>query len=184
MPPGEGNPMDARVQDEPDSGYLRLEQQVAWYDRKSGEAQRWYKRTRLTQVIVTAFIPVLAFLRYPELTAALAAGVLVLETVQHVNQWQQNWITYRSTCEALRHEKYTYMGGVGSYGGASAAQALKILVERVESLISTENAKWVGRLQDEAKAEEETARKAAAAAARTPRARPKSRRGRARPSAR
>ncbi len=65
------------------------------------------------------------------------------EGVQAINQWHHNWITYRSTCEALRHEKYTYLERADPYDGYSDEQARKILVERVESLISTEHSKWI-----------------------------------------
>ena len=60
---------------------------------------------------------------------------------QQLNQYQQNWITYRSTCEALKHEKYLYMAKAGPYAAASDSHAL--LAERIESLISQEHAKWV-----------------------------------------
>jgi hypothetical protein len=62
-----------------------------------------------------------------------------------LNQWQHNWITYRSTCEALRHEKYSYIARSGSYGDLDNESAKKTLVERVESLVSTEHAKWITR---------------------------------------
>jgi hypothetical protein len=143
--------MRGAVTDEPDSGYPRLEQQITWYDTKSGSAQRWFKRTRFAQIAITAAVPVAAYLAMPPVTAALAGVILVLETIQQLNQWQHNWITYRSTCEALRHEKYTYLGRVGPYDDVDSDGAKKVLVERVESLISTEHSKWVGRLQNERK---------------------------------
>jgi hypothetical protein len=77
--------------------------------------------------------------------AALAGVVLVLEAAQQLNQWQSNWITYRSTCEALRHEKYSYLGRSGVYDNLKNQDAKKTLVERVEALVSTEHAKWISR---------------------------------------
>jgi hypothetical protein len=43
-------------------------------------------------------------------TAGLGVLITVLEGLLHLNQYQQNWINYRSTCEALKHEKYIYLG--------------------------------------------------------------------------
>ena len=40
----------------------------------------------------------------PWITATLGVLAVVLEGVQQLNQWQHNWITYRLTCEALRHD--------------------------------------------------------------------------------
>ena len=84
-------------------------------------------------------------------TAAIGVGAVVLEGLQQLNQWQHNWITYRSTCEALRHEKYSYLGRSGSYDGMDDTEAFKALVERTEALISTEHAKWISRQEYEQK---------------------------------
>jgi hypothetical protein len=130
--------------DEPDSGYPRLEQQIRWYDSKSGEAQRLFKNVKIAQVVFGAFVPLTA-LWNGWVTASLGVAVVVLEGLQQLNQWQHNWITYRSTCEALRHEKYSYLGRSGPYDGMNDEEARKALVERTESLISTEHAKWVSR---------------------------------------
>jgi hypothetical protein len=58
-----------------------------------------------------------------------------------MNQYHPNWITYRSTSEALKHEKYLYLAKAGPY--AAAADAHVLLAERIESLVSQEHANWV-----------------------------------------
>ena len=70
---------------------------------------------------------------------ALGAAIAVLEGVQQINQYHANWISYRSTCEALKHEKYLYLGKAGPYAAVVAPSAL--LAERVELLVlrSTQN---------------------------------------------
>jgi hypothetical protein len=102
--------------DEPDSGYPRLEQQIRWYDSKSGQAQRWFKGVKAAEFVFSALVPLTA-LWNGWVTASLGIAAVVLEGLQQLNQWQHNWITYRSTCEALRHEKYSYLGRSGSYDG-------------------------------------------------------------------
>ena len=59
--------------------------------------------------------------------------------------------TYRSTCEALKHEKYVYLASAGPYTNATAAHAL--LAERIESTVSQEHAQWSSVQQQAAKAE-------------------------------
>jgi hypothetical protein len=140
------NPAD--IVEEQDSGYLRLDQQIAWYDRKSMDAQRLYKRTEVAEVFCAVLVPVTATIN-AFLTALLGATVVILESFQQINQWSQNWITYRSTCESLRHEKYSYLGKSGSYEGKTDEEAKRILTQRVESLISTEHAKWISRQEYE-----------------------------------
>src|SRR3990167_2912065 len=130
------------------SGYLRLEQQINWYDKKSGSAQKLFKRLKFTEISCAALIPFIASI-LPRVAGFLGVTIVILEGLQHVNQWSQNWITYRSTCEALRHEKYTYLGRTGIYEGKSDEEAKRVLVERVESLVSTEHAKWISRQEYE-----------------------------------
>jgi Protein of unknown function (DUF4231) len=128
---------------EPDSGYERLESQIRWYDQKSGSAQRYFKWGRYFVIAASATIPIVALLEYNVVAAVLGGLIAINEAIQHVNQWQHNWITYRSTCEALRHEKYTYIERADPYDGFDDREARKLLVERVESLISTEHSKWI-----------------------------------------
>jgi hypothetical protein len=133
-----------RTSEEPNSGYPRLEEQLKWYDQKSKAAQCWFKSIKAIEIACTALILFIAPID-GVVAAALAGVVLFLEAVQQLNQWQSNWITYRSTCEALRHEKYSYLGRSGVYDNLKPQGAKKTLVERVEALVSTEHAKWISR---------------------------------------
>ena len=49
-----------------------------------------------------------------------------------MNQYQQTWVTYRATCEALKHEKFTYIAKAGVYSSAADPRAL--LGERIETI--------------------------------------------------
>lgn len=129
---------------EPDSGYPRLESQIDWYDQRSGEAQKHYKVLKITEIICAAFIPFISQID-GSITAILGIIVIILEALQQINQWQHNWITYRSTCESLRHEKYSFLGRSGPYKDLDDNVVKQTLVERVEGLISTEHSKWISR---------------------------------------
>jgi hypothetical protein len=121
----------------------RLEDQIKWYDRNSRSAQHIYKRVKMVEILAAAMIPLLAGHSFPHdklVIAGLGVLITVLEGVLHLNQYQQLWTTYRSTSEALKHEKYVYLGKAGPYAGASDPHAL--LAERVESLVSQEHAQW------------------------------------------
>jgi hypothetical protein len=129
-----------------DSGYPRLEQQIDWYDGRSRRAQLLYKGSRISSLMLTASIPLLA----PRgmdgtLIAVIGALVLVIEGIQQINQWQLNWITYRATCESLRHEKFAYLGRAGNYRDMDDTEAHRALVDRVESMVSSEHSKWFSR---------------------------------------
>jgi hypothetical protein len=123
--------------------YLRLEEQIDWYDRKSRAAQRMFKRIKVAEILAAAVIPFLAGISIPHdklIIAGLGVLITIFEGFLHLNQYQQLWGTYRSTCEALKHEKYVYLAKAGPY--ATAADAHAMLAERVESLVSQEHAQW------------------------------------------
>jgi len=73
----------------------------------------------------------------------------LFEGLQQLNQYHHNWITYRSTAEALKHEKYLFLSKAGPYAAAINDNAL--LAERVESLVSQEHAKWAPAQEQTAK---------------------------------
>jgi hypothetical protein len=123
-----------------DPTWDRLEDQIDWYDKKSGQSQRAYKRTKVTQLVVAAAVPVSAVLGPPQvLTAGLGALVLTIEAIQQLFQWQTTWVQYRSTAEALKHERYLYLAEAGPYVGADRH---RVLAEQIEGLVSQEHAKW------------------------------------------
>jgi len=121
----------------------RLDDQIAWYDGKSVSAQRWFKGLKIVTIVAAAFVPLAAGLGWaPVVVGAIGVLIVVAEAIQHLNQYQHNWITYRSTCEALKHEKYLFQAQAGPY--ASASDPSKVLAERIETLMSQEHAKWIG----------------------------------------
>ena len=143
---------DATSAAESDPIMQRLEEQIAWYDRESQDNKRSYKRIKTVEIIAAAIIPLLAALSLPRLNyvaGALGVVITVLEGMLHLNQYQQNWTAYRSTCESLKHEKFTYLGKAAPYAAVADPHAL--LAERIESLVSQEHAKWASVQQQEQK---------------------------------
>jgi hypothetical protein len=142
-------PVEERLTMSDDTTMARLEDQIGWYDRRSATDQRRYKALKITVIAIAALIPLLSGLPLasvltgglpPWVLGALGAAIAIIEGIQQVNQYHSNWISYRSTCEALKHEKYLYLGKAGPYAAAADPHAL--LAERVESLVSQEHAKW------------------------------------------
>jgi len=130
----------------------RLEDQIAWYDKKSLTNQRTFKLIKMIEIVAAAMIPFLATFQFSQavwVTSGLGVLITVLEGMLHLNQYQQNWIAYRSTCESLKHEKYTYLGKASPYANAADPHAL--LAERIESLVSQEHAKWASDQQPQPK---------------------------------
>lgn len=120
----------------------RLDDQIRWYDTESTWNKRWYESLKAVELIAAASIPLAAVLApTPWIAATLGVVVVVLESVLQLKQFHSNWISYRSTCESLKHEKYLFLGKAGPY--AEAADPHALLATRVEELVSREHAKWV-----------------------------------------
>jgi hypothetical protein len=125
-----------------DPVWERLESQIAWYDKGSVRSQRMFKALKFTTLAAGATIPLVAGMSFSTwITGGLGVVVVLVEGVLSMNEYHAHWIAYRSTCEALKHEKFLYLGKAGPYAAAPDPRAL--LAERVESLVSQEHAKWV-----------------------------------------
>src|SRR5437773_2200881 len=95
---------EARNAPEIDPTMERLEDQIGWYDRKSMTNQRYFKWIKMVEIAAAAMIPFLSAFSLPRImwvTGGLGVVITVLEGMLHLNQYQQNWIAYRSTCESL-----------------------------------------------------------------------------------
>lgn len=140
----------------------RIEDQINWYNAKSSKCQKTYKRIKVIEIIAAALIPFLSALHISDVTpqpftlahipltigtvtALLGVLITILEGVLQLNQYQQIWVTYRATCEALKHEKFTYIARAGVYAAPGDAHAL--LAERAETVGSQENSKWASLQQ-------------------------------------
>lgn len=120
----------------------RLEDQISWYDDKSRFNKKWFQWLKIAEIFVAACIPFLAgFNAYAIFTGGAGVLIVIFEGLQHLFQFQNNWTSYRSTCENLKHEKYLWLAKAGPY--VDDENADKILADRIESLISQEHAKWI-----------------------------------------
>lgn len=132
----------------------RLEDQIAWYDGRAQHNQRWFKGVKVCELVVAAAIPVgaAAGLSAPAVGGG-GAVVVVLEGLQQLQQYHENWINYRSVSEQLKHEKFLYLAGARPYAGV--AEPERLLAERVEGLVSQENATWLAHREEQLAGEPE-----------------------------
>lgn len=125
--------------------WVRLEDQIAWYDGKSVGSQLLYKRLKFLQIALAVSIPLAALLAddYVRWITSIAGSLIALiEGIQHMNQYSTLWVTYRSTTEYLKHEKYLFLSNAGPYRAMAVPDMLVLLSERVEERVSTEHANW------------------------------------------
>lgn len=135
---------------EPEYIKERLDKEINWYDKKSCRNQIWYKSLKTVEIVLSSLIPLASgfVLDYPLgklFVGLLGVAITIIASIISVFKFQENWITYRTTCEALIHEKFFFNTQSGPYSRSENPEPLEILVERVESLISRENSLWQER---------------------------------------
>ena len=122
----------------------RVDDQIGWYDQKSKKAQCWFKWLRGVEILSATAIPLIAgFAKEPFpvtlVVAVLGALIAVISSIVSLNQLQENWTEYRTTCESLKHEKFLFLTKSEPY---HEEEPYRLFVQRVESLISKENSEW------------------------------------------
>jgi Protein of unknown function (DUF4231) len=123
---------------------LRLQDQLDWYSAKSSLNKSRFQSLKMLTIISAALIPVLVTSHLPysaQVSAGLGVLIAIVEGLQQLKQYHGNWISFRATAEALKHEQFLYLAKAGPYISADHPQAM--LAERVESLITQEEGKWI-----------------------------------------
>lgn len=126
----------------------RLDDQIMWYDEKSTKNQYIYKGLRIAEIVLSASITVMISLMegplYLKLLIAISSAVIsIIAAVHGICKFQENWIKYRNTCEALKQEKFLYFTKAGIY--SKTDDPFKLLVEQCERIMSTEHIDWSQR---------------------------------------
>jgi hypothetical protein len=122
----------------------RLDDQIAWYDAKSQQNQKAYKRMRIFEIVAASAIPLLT--GAPKLgdyalvlVGVLGASIAVCSGVSALFKFHELWIEYRTIAETLRHHRFLFLTQSRPY---HEGNAFAILVEAVEGVISKENSSW------------------------------------------
>lgn len=126
----------------------RVDDQISWFERKSGWNQKRYKRMRTAVIILSVSLPfATGFISESDYSIVLKVGVglagvviAVLEGVQSLNKYQENWIAYRTSAENLKREKMLYLTQVGDY--AQTEDAFKLFVMKIEMLLNHQDQNW------------------------------------------
>jgi hypothetical protein len=125
----------------------RLQEQIDWHSKKARQNKRRYRISQIIIIFVAAIIPVINVLGFADqqtriVSSVLGATVVIVTGLTQLEKYQENWIMYRTTIELLKKEKYFYENEVGEYSGLDESERKKSLVERVESIVSSETSKY------------------------------------------
>src|SRR5450432_4723057 len=96
----------------------RLQDQLDWYSAKSSQNKNWFQGLKMLTIISAALIPVIVTSHLPyfsEISAGLGVLIAIVEGLQQLKQYHGNWISFRATAEALKHEQFLYLAKAGPY---------------------------------------------------------------------
>lgn len=123
----------------------RLDDQITWLSGTSKKSKRKFQWLRIVEIFAAALIPFLAgmtqYLAAKVIVGVLGVTIAIIAGLLALWRAQEQWIEYRETSEALKREKFLYQTQVDPYNIA-APEAFRLLVQRVEAILSKENAKW------------------------------------------
>jgi len=136
----------------------RLDKQIDWYDNKSQDNQKYFKRLKIIEILSAALIPFLVaysdecvYIQY--IVGILGIGIALIAGLLSLYKFQENWIEYRTTTETLKHQKYLYENKCPPYNNEE--DRTKKLVQICEGIISKENSNWAQYIKTSKKYQEQ-----------------------------
>ena len=125
----------------------RYRQLVGFYDERAQQNKRWHRACSVFIIAVSgALAPLIStgvLLKHPMIGGFLSASIVIVTAIGSHFQFNENWLNYRKTWDALRREPHLRDARVADYVNAADRNAL--FVERVESIASDEGTEWLGR---------------------------------------
>lgn len=123
----------------------RIEDQIAWYSTRASQNKQKYYLCNSTIIIVSALITSMSgFDFYPTaknlLLGLMGALIAIVTGLSSLYKFHEKWTEYRVTAEAMLQEKFFFATLTGPYD--KQEEPLKVLVSRIENLISKENSTW------------------------------------------
>jgi hypothetical protein len=128
------------------AAWNRLQSQQKYYSSEASDHQSKYRNIKLLLIVVSAAIPIIAFLPIGDAAKFVVGGagvvIAVLEGLLLLHRYGETGVTYRRTSEGLKRERALFLAGAGDYRALSLDDALRLLAERTEAQVSEENKQW------------------------------------------
>ena len=123
----------------------RIDDQINWYNSKAHINKNYHYFTKAMVIIVSSIIPLIAGIEIDGslknvLLGLLGTCIAVVTGLTSLIKFQEKWSEYRMTAEAAIQEKILFQTLSGPYD--KQAEPFKLLVKRVENLLSKEHDHW------------------------------------------
>ena len=120
---------------------------VGFYDKRAQENKRWHRACSVFIIVVSGILaPLIStglLSKHPMIGGFLSASVVIATAISSHFQFNETWLNYRKTWDALKREPYLRDARVADYVNVADRNAL--FVERIESVASEEGNEWLGR---------------------------------------
>jgi uncharacterized protein YeeX (DUF496 family) len=130
----------------------RLQKQINWHSKKARDNKRMFRLCQIITLVASAIIPIINVGSIVEsnianyqtriISSIISAIIAVITGFTQLEKYQENWILYRTSSELLKKEKYFFENSAGEYSNLDEKERNKLLVERVESIVSAETSKY------------------------------------------
>lgn len=146
----------------------RLIIQRKWYENKATFSKKRFMNYQKIIIVLGAIIPIIVvinsafdldFLGEADwsgfLSAIISAIIAIIAGFDKLQQPQTSWYNYRAAEEILKKEEWLFKYKAGPYSELDEDIAEKLLVERIESAISADMARFTQSKKDEKKKEDD-----------------------------
>ena len=137
----------------------RVRAQRDWHSAKAAWNKRRYYLMEVATLLSGAAIPIVNVWGADSvywtrvISAVLGAIVVVAAGIGKLFKFQENWLQYRTVVEALDREEEHYKIGASEYAGLDQGARDKLLVERIEGLLSSTTSQFITTHRSAAAAE-------------------------------
>lgn len=125
----------------------RYRELLGFYDKRAIRNKRSHRICSLLVIVVSGgLVPLIATggtAKHPLISGLFSASVVVAAAISSHFQFNENWLSYRKTWDALKREVQLHNAGIGAYQDSENPNAL--FVQRVEAIASDEGIDWYER---------------------------------------
>lgn len=125
----------------------RLQEQINWHSKKARHNKLRFRLYQIVTLVASAIIPIINVTNVGDfqtrVISSIIGGIIAVATgITQLEKYQENWILYRTSSELLKKEKFFFENNAGEYSNLGDKEKNKLLVERVESIVSAETSKY------------------------------------------
>ena len=141
-----------RISAEIASAYMerRIKPQMAWFNKRAGDAKRWHYGLTGAQMVATSAIPVLnVFIHSVIASTVLAFVAAIAAGFGQLWKHHEHWLRYRATASALDTLQIRYELRLPPFDDEDAHAKV---IEEADRLLGQEGAKWTSAIRKAGKA--------------------------------